>query len=142
MEEPKASFWQACAGTERDRHNRRRIALWNLAWGITWIGVTAGIKFGYIPTGTMAILTTLLPAALSVKVILAYHRYLREADELQRKIELDALAMAVGVGIFGGLTYWLLLHAGAFEEADLLVTPVLMMFTHGIGVWIGKRRYA
>ena len=142
MRESKASFWKACGGTERDRRNRRRITIWNLIWGITWIGVTAAIKFEVIPTGIPAIVATLLTTILSVGVILAYRRYLQEADELQRKIELDALAVAVGVGIFGGLTYWLLLHAGAFEEGDLLVIPLIMMFTHGIGVWVGKRRYA
>ena len=142
MDEPKASFWQSCGGTERDRRNRRRVTMWNLIWGLSFIGATALIRFEVISPGFPSILACVASGALGIKVILAYRHYLLEADELQRKIEMDALAVAVGVGVFGGLTFWLLHLAGAFEEADLLVMPIIMMLTHGIGLWIGKRRYA
>ena len=50
-------------------------------------------------------------------MVVAYRRYLGETDELRRKIEVDALALAFGVGLVGAFSYVLLERAGAVESA-------------------------
>ena len=40
-----------------------------------------------------------------IATVLAYRRFLQETNELRRKIEVEALALAFGVGLVGGLSY-------------------------------------
>jgi hypothetical protein len=84
----------------------------------------------------------LFSTAFGLGMGLAYRRFLREADELLRKIELEALALAVGVGVVGGFAYTTLARAGIVAEADVLVLVVAMVLTYGIAVIVGQRRYA
>jgi predicted transcriptional regulator len=55
-------------------------------------------------------------AVLGIATVLAYRRFLEGTDELRRKIEVEALAMAFGVGMVSGLSYWLLTIGGAVSE--------------------------
>ena len=75
-------------------------------------------------------------------MIVVYRRFLREADELRRKIELDAFALAAGVGVVGAVTYRLLEQAGAIGETDPVHVVVTMVVAHTISVVVGERRYA
>lgn len=134
----------ACDGgsTDRDRKNRSRITLWSFLWTGVWLGALVALEVELLPTGLPGIVATVVSGVFGVFVFLAYRRYLREADELRRKIELDALAIAFGVGVIGGMTYWLGYQAQAFAEADPMVIVIAMIFTHAGAVFVGQRRYS
>lgn len=134
--------WGSCQGTEVDRRNNRRVRLWTLVWMGSWLAVVAAVSFELIPQGPLAVTLTVLTALPGVVALAAYRRYLMEADELRRKIELDALAWAYGIGVVVGLGYWLLERAHPAVEADLMWVVTLMLFTQGIATWIGCRRYS
>jgi ABC-type tungstate transport system substrate-binding protein len=108
---------------------------------LTWVGVVLAIKAAWI-AGVPATLAALVAGALGAGTALAYLRFLRQADELRRKIELEALALAYGTGIVGGLTYWTLGLAGVVGEADLFYVLAAMLLVHPIAVFVGQRRYA
>ena len=74
-------------------------------------------------------------------MIITYRRYLGETDELRRKIEVDALALAFGVGLVGAFSYVLLERAGTVARADPMQLVMLMVATYVIGVVLGHRRY-
>jgi hypothetical protein len=71
----------------------------------------------------------------------AYVAFLRQADELLRKVHLDALALAFGVGAVVMMGYRLCERLGA---PDLDINdPFLVMMLVWIGAqFIGARRYA
>jgi hypothetical protein len=143
MEDSKKPFWRRCETTARDRRNQRRIIVWGLAWMVTWLAAGFLIKFDLIPPGMLAaVAATLVPMVLGIGTVLAYRHFLREADELRRKIEVEALALAVGVGLVGGFTYFLLERAAVVSESGVLVMIMLITFTHAVGVVLGQRRYA
>lgn len=131
-----------CGGTQRDRRNQLRVTGWTLAWVVSWLLVLAALRFDWLAPGILSSTAAVVTALVGVGLLLAYRRFLRQADELRRKIELEALAMALGVGMVGGLTYWLLELAGAVPEGGILVIVFLLAITYGLGVLIGKRRYA
>ncbi len=137
------AFWGQCYATERERRNHHRVVRWALAWVGAWLVFNIGIRRDWLPGGIPAVAATLLTAGLGLGMMLAYRRFLREADELRRKIELDALALAVGVGLVGGVSYWLLQRSGTVAYADVFdVTVLLICFSHAVGVFLGYRRHA
>lgn len=142
MEETKRSFWKTCDLTERDRRNQWRFVGWSLAWTIAWVVASIAINDEWVGKGTPQLVIALLPTALGVGMLLAYAKFLREADELQRKIQLDALALGFGSGLVGSVLYRLLERTGFVAEADVSEAIILMVVVYAIGVLIGQRRYA
>ena len=132
----------SCSGPERDRLNQRRVTHRALAWAVGFVAVTAAIVHEWLPSAWITITAVAVSALLGFATLLAYRRFLREADELRRKIELEALALAFGVGVIGGLSYWLLEQSGlAPTDESLMVVVVGMMLTHPVAVLLGYRRY-
>lgn len=130
-----------CSSPRRDRRNQRRITLWALGWAFFFIAVSLGIKKEWLSFGlTLAGVTA--TSLLGIATVLAYRRFLHETDELRRKIEVDALAGAFGVGVVGGLTYWLLVVSGALPPLGFAYVFALMLVVHSVGVLIGRRRYS
>jgi hypothetical protein len=119
----------------------RRVTLWAFVWALSYVAAALGIKKEWWPQG-VSVAVVVASALLGVATILAYRRFLQEADELRRKIELEALAIAFGAGAVGGLTYWLLVASGAAPAADFVFVLVAMVVIHPVGVLIGCRRYS
>ncbi|HEY4093677.1 MAG TPA: hypothetical protein VGN46_19390 [Luteibacter sp.] len=82
--------------------------------------------------GTLArAAVTVLPAIPIAFVIRAMVRVIRDQDELERRIDLEAIAIAGGIGVFGFLTYGLLLNAKVLPDPTgaavaIWVFPILM----------------
>lgn len=131
----------ARSGLARDRRNRRSVTLWSLAWSLVFVAVTFGIQILKWPFAA-ALAGALGTAILGLGTVLAYRRYLVDADELRRKIEVEALALAFGVGVFGGLSCWLLVVSGALGVVVFAYVFSAMVLTHVLGVYLGCRRYA
>lgn len=130
-----------CAIPPRDRRNQRQVALWSLVWALSFTAVTLVIKKEWLPP--WAVLVGVLGTALlGLATVLAYRRFLREADELRRKIEMEALALAFGVGVIGGMTYWLLTLSGNLPATDFVFVFFAMIVTHSVGSLLGHRRYS
>ena len=142
METPRRWFHNPCHTTERDRRNQRRVIAWSLAWTLCWVVGALAIDNGWWDAAATGVAAAALSALLGVALLLAYWRFLREADELRRKIEVEALALAFGVGLVGGISYWLLGESGIVAEAEILHVLVLMIVTHSLGILIGFRRVA
>ncbi len=134
--------WKSCELTPRDRRNQRRFLIWFFTWTVAWVAASIAIKEGWSPAGAPAVATALFPTLLGIAMMLAYWRFIRKADELQRKIHLDALAIGFGIGIVGMLTLHLLGRIGVLSQLDLGDVTAMMMFAYAIGVIIGVRRYA
>lgn len=129
------------SGLGRDRRNRRLVAIWSFAWALAFIAVTFGIKkleWSFEATLAGAVCT----AILGLATVVAYRKFLLETDELRRKIEVEALALAFGVGVFGGLSCWLLAVSGVLSVKDFAFVFAAMIFTHTAGVFLGCRRYS
>jgi len=132
----------ACTGPQRERRNRWRVIGWSLAWAVAFLAVVFAIRREWLATGIPATLAAMVPTSLGVITALVYRTFLREADELRRKIELEALALAYAVGVVGGLAYWLLELAGVVADADPAFLVLVMIVAHPLGNLIGHRRYS
>ncbi len=135
-------------GTPRDRANSRRVMLWSVAWAGSMLIASAVLLvdesrgFVGIPGQTWGVIAASISTLLGVATLGAYRRLLREADELRQKIELDALAIAVGVGVVGGLGCSMTTRSLGLGEPNLAIVIAAMLISYAIGVVIGHRRFA
>ena len=125
----------------RDRRNQRRNVLWSLTWALSFVAVALVIKKEWLSFG-WTIAAVVGSAIVGVATVLAYHRFLAETDELRRKIEVEALAFAFGVGFVGGHSYWLLVVKGAAPATGFIYVFAAMVLTYAAGVVMGLRKYS
>lgn len=126
---------------QHDQRNQRLIVLWSLAWALSFVAVALVIKKEWLSFG-WTIAAVIGSAIVGVATVLAYHRFLAETDELRRKIEVEALAFAFGVGFVGGHSYWLLMVKGAAPATGFIYVLVAMVLTYAAGVVLGLRKYS
>lgn len=140
---PRKSMWevlQECSGTEQDKRNSRRFTLWCLAWAATYVGAHRILKADLDLATPLAWLLVVVPILIMVGAIFSYMNFLRNADELLQKIQLQGLAMGFGAAVVFVMGYQLLEAAGASEmQTDHLL--VVMIFSWVAGQLHGAWRY-
>lgn len=135
------SFWTRCLGSaSRDRANLRRIVWTGLTWAVLFAGGSQVLKRGLVPEGPVSWGVAALPILAAVLAMSAYARYLREADELQRQIHQDALALGFGGG-FLGVTCWTILERVGAPVADIGDAVLFLAVFYSIGIVRGAWRY-
>ena len=137
----RESLLERCGDTTpRDRRNQLRV-MWALgAWALSFTGVSQLIKRDLLPGGPIPWLLAVLPCVLGVVVLFAYGRFLREADELQKIIQLQALALGFGGTYFVLTSYRVFQRLGA-PTAGIDDATLLMVILYSIAIIVGWRRY-
>jgi hypothetical protein len=131
---------QGCSGTPQDRRNSRHFTLWCLAWAIAYVGAHWALKADLELATALVWLLVSTPILLMIAAVFSYMHFLRNADELLQKIQMQGLAMGFGAGVVFVTGYQLLEAAGASEmQTDHLL--VLMMISWMAGQIHGAWRY-
>jgi hypothetical protein len=118
------------------------VAIWTAAWVLT----LAVVRFGPVliwdsnpVAGWVAIAANVV---VGIGLILVYVRYLQRMDELQRKIQVDAMALALGVGVVGGIAYAAANAIGLITlEGNIAIFSALMAVVYAIATVVGTVRY-
>lgn len=120
-----------------------RLMLWTLAWVATLAFAKFGPDFLWDSQQTVASWAAVaFNLVVGIGWIVAFTRFLREADELQRKIVQDALAAALGVGWIGGFAYVVADGAGLVDyDVNIAVLPTLLGVVYMIAILVGTIRY-
>ena len=126
--------------TARDRYNQKILLVWTFAWAASWVGATFLITRVLETPGTISVVIALLPNVLGIATVGTYMKFLRETEELQRKVQLDALALGFGVGMVAMVGLELLGRTGLFE-GDPSDALIFMVTAYSLGVTLGWRRY-
>ncbi|HEV7240858.1 MAG TPA: hypothetical protein VGQ36_16590 [Thermoanaerobaculia bacterium] len=126
--------------TARDGRNYRVFTWWMTAAMLTFAAATILIDGNFIPTAAGWALTT-ATAILMVAAMRSYIVFLRNADELLRKVHLEALAFAFGAGLVAMMCYRLCERLGA-PKLDVNDGGLVLFIVWIGGQWIGARRYA
>lgn len=131
--EPKESLWRrfdrACFATPRDRRNMRRFTVLLAGWMLAYIASTTWLDSGGVGNTLGDVLIAVAPTIMGVVSLLAFARYLREADELARRIQYEALAFGFGAGV---------LFLFAYSSLEALGLPILSFPTAAAvmaGLW-------
>lgn len=121
----------------------KNLALWTLLWVVSLAVATFGPKFIWAESTSWSILAIVINTALGGGMIWANSKHLNVLDELQRKIQLDAMGIALGVGIVGGLSYSVMDTANVISnDAEISFLVILISITYMIALVVGKKRYS
>ena len=140
---PSAAFLQAPnprTRTAKDRRNWWRFGRLCSAFGLTWALVTYLISAGILAVGAQALVAVSVAALLGLGTMAAYYKYLRETDELQRRIQLEGLALGFGAGIFWSVIGSMVARAGTTVPDHVSVLSI-MMCVYAIGITVASHRY-
>ena len=125
----------------RTRRNTIRLAWWTGAWLVTMAIAVFGPAIVW-ESKLMSLGALLFNVAVGIGMIMANKQHLNGLDELQRKIHLEAMAMALGVGLVGGLAYSTLDVVDVIAvDAEISFLVILISLTYLGGVFIGRRKY-
>ena len=126
----------------RGRVSEAKVAYWGLAWVLATAGAAFGpeLLWGYGTLMTSIAVATQL--ALGFGMIWAFKGVLLAMDDLQRLIQLEAISLALGVGIVVGISYELLEDVKLITfEPEISHLIILIGLTYLFGLFLGNRHY-
>jgi len=122
--------------------NMKRLAYWTLAWVLTTAVAAFGPKLIWDFNTTISILAIVISSVIGIGMIHSNRRYLNGLDEMQRKISLEAMAIALGVGVVGGVSYGMLDIANVVSfHAEIGHLIILIGITYLVAIVVGNLRY-
>ncbi|MCB9377412.1 MAG: hypothetical protein H6511_01435 [Holophagales bacterium] len=138
-------WWSfGCAGdmTATDIRNLGRFNLWALIWALVFVVAAFALRSdwaSHLPSVRLAVACAPLIAAF--RALGAYRTFLRSADELLRKIHLEAIALGFAVG-FVLATGWPIFERLGAPPLETALIGTAMVFGWSFGIGLGRRRYA
>lgn len=126
----------------RTNKNVFRLALWTGAWVLTIALAVFGPEFLWKSGEGLTHLAILINLGAGVGMMVANIQHLKALDELMQKIQLEAMAFALGVGVVGGLSYSLMDTTNVIaSDAEISYLVILIALTYLAATFIGTKRY-
>ena len=122
--------------------NTARLGYWTGAWVLTMAVANFGPEFIWQSNEWLTILAILINLGVGFGMIVANKRHLKGLDEMHQKVQLEAMALSLGVGLVVGLGYSNLdvTNIIAFD-AEISHIVIVMGLTYAAGVFAGVRKY-
>ncbi|MGI9202590.1 MAG: hypothetical protein ACR2Q3_01190 [Woeseiaceae bacterium] len=126
----------------RTTKNTLNLAYWTGAWLVSMAVATFGPILVWQENRALTALMIAVNIAIGAGMIAANKRHLQGLDEMQQKIQLEAMALSLGVALVAGLGYSMLDVANVIPfDAEISHLVVLVGLTYGAGVVAGLKRY-
>ena len=136
-EEKTPSAWH-----QQNISNTKLLAFWTFSWLLSIAALRFGPENLWQDSETIYLAILLLNIILGGAMIWANKNHLAGLDELQQKIQLQAMGISMGIGLVLGLAYSNLAKNGFFGgEAEISHLVMLIAISYLISVFIGARRY-
>ena len=138
----KKIITDTCDITAQTKKNTLRLFFWTGAWVLATAGAAFGPRFLWDFNTLPTILGVLIHIGIGFGMIRAFKQYLLGLDELQRKIQLDAMALSLGIGLVLGCSYEMLKDIKLIPfEPEIPHLIILMSLTYVVGTVLGHRKY-
>ena len=124
------------------KKNTLYLAYWTAGWILTVAIASFGPKLIWDNNITISLLFIAINIIIGVGMILMNRKYMNGLDEMQRKVCLDGMAIALGVGLVGGISYSVLDQVNIIPfPAEIAHLLMLMGITYIIAIVVGNYRY-
>ena len=130
-----------CNQTE-DVKAHMRMAASCIIYALSFAGTLLIFSAGIVQNKVLAAGLIAVVISIGLGMIYNYYNYLKVLDELQKKIQQDALALAVGAAVIWGCTTPLLQEAGIMNEPSHAWIVTLISVFYSFGVFRGERHYS
>ena len=138
----KKTVTDMCNTKAQTNKNTSRLFIWSVVWVLVTAGVAFGPKNIWNFNTWLTIIAVLVHIGLGLGMIRAFKQYLLGLDELQRKIQLDAMALSLGIGLVLGSSYELLEDIKLIPfQPEIPHLIILMSLTYVVGCVLGHRKY-
>ena len=124
------------------RRNLLNLAAWTAAWTISMFVARYGAANWWPDSKSLIIAFVILNFALGIGMILANRRFIFGSDELSQKIQLEAMAMTLGLTVIVGLSYNLLDRLDLIsQDAEIAHLVMFLGITYLVALLINTFRY-
>jgi len=128
---------------EQMKQATKSLAIWTILWVLSLALSIFGSKLIWQENIVLSILVISINTVIGIKMIYANVKHLSAQDELQKKIQLDAMGIALGAGVVGGLSYSSLDVTNVISsDAEISFLVMLISISYLVALLIGKQRYA
>lgn len=132
-----AGGWEA-----KTRKNTLLLGIWTTAWVLSMALAVFGPRFLWGESDTLSLLAVVLNLAVGFGMIMANVRHLKGLDELQQRIQLEAMGLTLGIGLVVGLAYSNLSLVGLIPfKAEISHFVIMMGLAYAFAIFAGARRY-
>jgi uncharacterized protein YacL len=134
---PANEGWRA-----NDRRQTVRLAYWTVAWLVTMAIATFGPQLLWSEDSALTLVAIGINLMTGFGMIRANREHLKSLDELQQRIQLEAMGIALGVGLVVGLAYSNLdINNVISSDAEISFLVILVALTYLASVFVGTRKY-
>ena len=124
------------------KKNTKKLGIWTALWTGSMALATFGPKAIWDENVVLTVIAVIINALLGLGMILMNIKHLNSLDDLQKKIQLDAMGIALGAGIVGGLSYTLLDITNLItKDAEISYLVMFIGITYLLAALIGQKRY-
>ena len=123
-----------------DIKNAITVNFWCLAWAVSLLAISYVSEFNWYAATWIKMTGFIIHALIGVGMIFAFKRFVSKADELERKIQLEALALSVAVTIVFYSSYTILEKSLEIAELSPSYLIVAMSLGYALGLIIGRIR--
>ncbi|HEA30437.1 MAG TPA: hypothetical protein ENH91_10655 [Leeuwenhoekiella sp.] len=122
--------------------SKKHLALWALAWVATTALVTFGFQFLW-ESKIITVIAIVLSLAVGLGMVLANRKFINDGDELQRKIQLESMALTLGLSIIVGLAYSQLDTTNLIaSDAEISSLVLFIGITYFVCILFNSRKYS
>ncbi len=125
-------------------HNGRSALLWLFIWLTLYFAIRFWLESNPAFSAQLRLSVAFIPTPFFALFLWTFIRNLRGSDELERRIQLEALAVAFPVGLLFLTTLGLVQRAVILDFQNWSFNHVWPFFAlfYLVGLWIARRRYA
>ncbi len=135
--DPASGGWHANV-----RRQTVRLAYWTVAWVVTMAIATFGPLHIWTEGSALTPIAIVINLLIGFGMIWANKEHLRSLDEMQQRIQLEAMGIALGVGLVVGLAYSNLDISNLISaDAEISYLVIVVALTYLASVFIGTRKY-
>jgi len=125
---------------EQKKHTKIMLA-WTLAWMVSLAFLSYGANFLW-DNLLITKIGLLINLAIGVGMIIANKNLFKHYDELQKKIQFEAMALTLGLAVVVGLTYEISFDFGVINsEPEFEYLMFFICFSYITSIIINSRRY-
>tara|TARA_R110000782_G_scaffold2311_1_gene9060 strand:+ start:49900 stop:50346 length:447 start_codon:yes stop_codon:yes gene_type:complete len=133
----KSTAWQL-----KNKSNTVTLGFWTAIWVLSMAITNFGPHFIWDSDTSLTIGAVVINLVLGLKMVAANIQHIKGLDEMQQRIQLNAMGITLGLSLVVGLTYSNLdvLHLISFH-AEISHLVIFMSLTYLTATFIGNRKY-